>query len=390
MAMATGVKANNLPFLAIWGVTVAPCWKLLSKRAVVTGVVAVAAVMVSFLPIAIANAKYGGDWTGAAQEGLEFRAPNPLVRIEGNIGVLLLHNLMPPVAPFAKRWNTQIAPRFESKAINKAFNTGPSDPLLEAEELATEESTGLGLGVCALLAVSVISAMRYRERGVWPKFNRLQLWVMFGAVIGTGALWAIAYAKSGARFLDGYYPFLILPLLLLPGQSRVVRNRWWAGAVVASALLAAVPLALSPARPLVPLQTVLGGLQRLGFSGSVMSRAQTVVSVYARRAESFEPALKLLPPDTKVLGYISFDDPEAALWKPFGSRVVVHICPEDTGASLRAKGITYILSHDSATRRFPMPFMDWLAQVNGELVCGIPLTLRAGLGQDMWHLVRLR
>lgn len=57
---------------------------------------------------------------------------------------------------------------------------------------------------------------------------------------------------------------------------------------------------------------------RLGRNG--------VYSVYRERAHAFEPALALTPPEVKRLGMVTFDDPEATLWRPYGSRRILHVC----------------------------------------------------------------
>jgi hypothetical protein len=116
-----------------------------------------------------------------------------------------------------------------------------------------------------------------------------------------------------------------------------------------------------------------------------------VYSIYAERPQAFDPALRCLPPQVKVIGAVTGDDPEMALWKPFGSRRVVHVCPGDSAEQLRALGMIYVLvSGPKFPSLFHISLDDWLSKMNGEIIQTIPLNLRAGEPAAPWHLVRLR
>ena len=85
------------------------------------------------------------------------------------------------------------------------------------------------------------------------------------------------------------------------------------------------------------------------------------------------------------------DDPETGLWKPFGSRRVVHVCAGDTAEALHRAGIHYVLvSAQKFPILIPTPFDDWLAGIHGEIIQTIPLNLRAGQPPVNWLLVKLR
>jgi hypothetical protein len=55
------------------------------------------------------------------------------------------------------------------------------------------------------------------------------------------------------------------------------------------------------------------------------------------------PLRSALPPDEKLVGVITFDDPETSLWRPFGSRKILHVAPDDTGEQIRRWGVRYVL-----------------------------------------------
>jgi hypothetical protein len=155
--------------------------------------------------------------------------------------------------------------------------------------------------------------------------------------------------------------------------------------------MAAALLVISQARPLFPAQTILGKIQAAHPDSKLLARVQEVYSVYRDRGHAFAPALDLLPSDLKVLGLITYDDPETSLWQPFGSRRIIHVCPDDSSAYLKAEGIEYILAKDELFgTRFPA-MDDWLKTVNATVVQPIQLNLRAsGIFKDKdWTLVKL-
>jgi hypothetical protein len=91
------------------------------------------------------------------------------------------------------------------------------------------------------------------------------------------------------------------------------------------------------------------------------------------------------------LGLISADDPETSLWRPFGSRRIVHVRRDDTPDKLRQEGIKYVLVKSNfLTQYFQLSLEQWLAQNNGQLLRRLPLELRAGTGPSEWFLIQLR
>src|SRR5207245_1355240 len=114
-ALLTGAKASNLPLLLPWAVALVPL--LLSKQRVprrstldarhwsLLPLLIGLALLVSFLPTAILNVRYCGDWSGLALERSGMDMKNPLVGLWGNSSLFLLDNLVPPFFPAASWWN---------------------------------------------------------------------------------------------------------------------------------------------------------------------------------------------------------------------------------------------------------------------------------------------
>lgn len=115
-----------------------------------------------------------------------------------------------------------------------------------------------------------------------------------------------------------------------------------------------------------------------------------VYSVYARRNDAFAAVRDGLPSGLKVLGMITYDDPETSLWRPWGARRIEHVCPSDTAADLKARGIEYILLHQEVFEQwFDRPLDVWLEKMNARIVQKIPVDLRASRGPRDWYLVKL-
>src|SRR5581483_341856 len=252
IALLTGANASNLPLMLPWIIAIWPQRRLLRQRLPGTALIALLAVVVSFVPTAILNAYYCGDWSGAKLEPPVMLAGNPLVGLAGNGFQLLLDNFWPPFCPFAAAWNEHAAetlPRALAVVSNQ-FNNG----IFHVGELPTEDWAGIGAGVGILLVICVMA--RLFEASARPVPGRLTI------LIWAPWLALLAYAaKSGmdtaARLIAPYYP-LLLPLLLAgTGPDRIVRRRWWRRLVGLHLMVAAAVVVLTPDRPLWPARMIL-------------------------------------------------------------------------------------------------------------------------------------
>jgi hypothetical protein len=92
----------------------------------------------------------------------------------------------------------------------------------------------------------------------------------------------------------------------------------------------------------------------------------------------------------KVLGLVTYDDPETSLWRPFGKRRIEHIRPEDSADDLEARGIKYaLIKGEGFEQWFGCSLDEWIKRMNAEVVQVIPLNLRASAGPRDWRLVKL-
>jgi hypothetical protein len=394
VALLTASKTSNLPLLLPWLVAIYPALPSLNRRVVATIGVAAASVVASFLPMAVENYRHCGDWTGQAAEQSQFGKGNPVL-VAANNGVLLVtQNFTPPVFPLAKRFNASIQKRMPTKLrsdLEACFEIGGAHWTFD--EMQAEEGAGLGFGVSVLLLVSLFGRMKrfapvddVAKPGMSVFAARL---IRLSALVSLLGYMVKAAMTAAARLITPYYAVLIPSVLAGGSQARVVRSAWWRWMAIAMQLLAAGLLVISPSRPLWPAKHVLTSLDKGG--NATLTRAITVYSLYGERANAFAPILEKLPGDASVLGFISFDNPETSLWRPFGSRRVVHVTPEDTGEVLRQKGVKYVLvSSGEFGWMFNTTLDEWMTKVNGELAWIMPLSLRASRGPVDWFLVKLK
>lgn len=395
-ALMTGAKSSNLPLLLPWAVAILPSLKLILRWPVRALAVCGIAIFASFLPTAVLNAHFCGDWAGVTLEGDQPHG-NLFFRTGANLALTSVQNLTPPVFPPAGAWN-QFAQKIMPAGLNARLHqtlTESAAAEFHAEDLQIEENAGLGFGVTILLIISVVVTAATRgaflnfrfdsPAAAWQTFLRLSPWISMLLLLSQSEVYPIG------RILAPYYA-LLLPLFLAnPAHQPLVKKCWWRGSAFAVFVLAAGLLVVSPARPLFPVNVFLEAIHAAAARHPALARVETVYSIYHDRWDAFAPARAALPPDLKILGLVTYDDPETSLWRPFGSRRVIHVCPQDTAADLKRRGIEYVLvKTDGFESRFGCPPGDWLRRMNARIVQIIPLQLRASANSADWELVELK
>ncbi len=123
-ALLTGAKASNLPLLLPAAILIFAVLPLLRKKIAATALVILLAALVSFLPTAILNFHYLGDWSGLSIEHKGMDMKNPVVGVWGNALLIAFNNFIPPLCPFAGWWNQHaltLLPQFISRADGGEF-----------------------------------------------------------------------------------------------------------------------------------------------------------------------------------------------------------------------------------------------------------------------------
>jgi len=392
-ALMTAGKATALPLCLAVAAAFWPALPVLRRRVAATIGVALIGVLASFLPSAVLNARHCGDWSGLKAEHNEFQQGKPLLRVANNSVLLLIQNFTPPLFPFAGAWNRavqRVMPASWRTELERWFEPGGAH--WEAAEMEIEEFASLGLGVSGMLLVSLVAGISYARRQA-PRSTASGSKAQTALILGCSWIAFLALlSKSGigdiGRISAPYYLVLAPTFLLGPCQSMVVRSKWWQRLAAVVLAMAGVLVVVSPSRPLWPAQWVLS---RAGAKKHpILEHARLVYELHATRADALAPARELLPPGVPVVGLVSFDDPETSLWRPFGSRRVEHITPEDTVDRCHERGISYVLIHrTSFTQIFKEPLEGWINRMNAQVVGKVTLKLKGTLDADDWVLVKL-
>ncbi len=385
-ALLTGAKASNLPLLLPWAILILPVLPLLRTNAVVTALVVILAAVVSFLPTAILNSIYCGDWSGAVLERSVMTVKNPLIGLAGNSFQLLVGNFCPPFFPFAGWWNahaTEIVPR-ALVSISTHFDIG----FFQLGELPIEDSAGIGLGLSLLLVVSPIGGFFVRE----SSHRCLPPYLL--ALIAPWVSLLVYAMKSGmitpARLIAPYYPLLIPLLLIGAGQSQIVRRAWWNVLVGFTLLMALFVLVLLHDRPLWPAQTILAKLAERHPENHLIARAREVYAVYAQRCDPLPQVRALLPPDLRIVGFIGAeDDNDISLWLPLGSRHVEHFLLTDPPEHFRQQGVEYVIVSEINLQLRNVALDDWLKKTDARVVASTNGILKVAEGPKTWYLVQI-
>jgi hypothetical protein len=192
--------------------------------------------------------------------------------------------------------------------------------------------------------------------------------------------------SCGARYLAPYYLLVVMGLLRNDTQATLLKQGWWRmGAYIAMGL-SGLLLVVSPARPLWPARWFCAHFEVQLQQSHLGTRALTTYGVYGERAEAFGPALKVLPADATVLGFVTGDDPEASLWRPFGARRIRHVIADEGGEMVRQRGIKYVLVKDELLVE---SWEHWLRRMNARSLAAVSLRLRGSRGPYFWHLAEL-
>jgi hypothetical protein len=392
-AFLTATKVSDLPLLLPWAVVVFPLLVLLIRRPAATLAVVVLAAGVSFLPTAVLNIHYGGDWAGLAIEHSVIEMKHPLVGIWGN-ALLLLKNLAPPIFPLAGWWNQSaltILPHGLMAPMVANFEPG----FHSVGELPTEDGAGLGFGVSFLLMVSVVAVwwVRPASRGKWVANGCIPRWLRRLALVAPWISLLAYFVKAAMmdlpRHLSAYYP-LLLPLVLMgAGQAVIVQRCWWRTLAWGVVLLAVPVVVLVPGRPLWPAQTILSRLTAWKPNQRLLQRALTVYSVYNVRSDPLADVRALLPQGLKVVGFMgTADDLDISLWRPFGSRRVEHILLSESPEQIRQRHIQYAVVGEVNLLENNTTLAEWQKRTGAELVATATATTTVFQGQRHWYVVR--
>lgn len=396
IALLTGAKASNLPLCLMWLVAVAPLWRCFRERLVATGLIAVLALLVSFVPTAVLNIKYVGSWSGLQLERPGIEMKNPLVGLWGNPLVLAVNNLCPPVFPMAKWWNEHAlehVPAVVRDPLTRNFEPGFQEVL----EIPTEDWAGIGPGLSILMLLAAGYAAAFYFRGAFGDWNRTALppgvlkMVLLAPWIGLAAYCAKSGMVTPGRLIAPYYPLLLPSLLAGAAQVKLVRQCWWRWLAGLVFLAAFAVLIVTPPRPLWPAQTILSKAAENHPDSRQLNRALASYTVYRIRPDPLAAVRASLPAELKVVGFLGTEDElDISLWKPYSQRRVIHIKLGDSAEQIRARKITYAVVNGLHFLQEQASLDDWLKQARAEMVADITATVTLRAGEQHWYVVRFK
>jgi hypothetical protein len=315
-ALLSGIKASNLPLLLPCAIAILPSWRLALSRRLATATVLAVCLAMSFIPTAILNRHYTGDWTGDPTNADHLKAADPTSGIIGNTLQAAYINLTPPFVPHAADLN-RAATRLIPPPLAQRLAVGFPRFRLEVNELPQEEVAGLGIAI-SLLVLSCLASGPPPTRTVLPA-----RWIIAGGWIALAVFAASLGSEATGRLLAPYYFLPIAGVLRLGSSDRHARQYLWRALAVAAALTAVPALILTPSRPLIPAAQIASAVAHHYPNNAIAARAAAVYTNYRQRPYAFAPVLAALPATAVRLDVIAGkDDPEATMWRPFGHRVV--------------------------------------------------------------------
>jgi hypothetical protein len=388
-ALMTGAKSGNLPLLLPWCVVFAPAALPLLARPWSSLAIMMAAGLVSFLPTALLNYHYCGDWSGLVLEVPELKAHSHCVAVAVNSAIFLLSNFAPTFFPWAGWWNQHALALLPNRVTGMMLANFQSNFYL-LSELPGEEKSGLGFGLSCLLAGSALAAW-LRPSSRPPRHLGWRRWLVLAAPYG--ALFFF-FANSGmmslTRLVSPYYPLLLPALLAAPAAEVVVRQRWWRRATVLVLLLALAAVVLTPSRPLWPWQTILARANDAGTHSHFINRVKAVYSVYADRSDPLFRARAAMPEDCPVIGFAGGDnDTEISFWRPYSHRRVECILPGDSAMDVRVRHIEYAAVGEVYLSIYHLTLQEWLQKYHATLLATVTGTMTVSHGPHQWYVVRL-
>jgi hypothetical protein len=385
--LLTGVKGSNLPLILPVAAAIWPAMRLAEKRFASSLAVLALSLLVSYLPTAAMNLRHTGDWAGDPHNLEKNKVEKPLAGILGNGLQLGLQSLEPPFLPLARNVEIWVWDRFPEKLQTVLRNDFPRF-VVGFRELPQEESAGVGIGITVIALVSIVAAWRFRRRNPVPPIVRARPGMVVGVLTWVALLVYMAKLGSEAtsRLISAYYPLLLLPLLLNPAQNFLARQRWYNALAVCAGSIALMAVILTPSRPLWPAGPFFDWAVERFPNNGLLAHAKTVYTVYRARSDLFAALRRKIPESVHDIGVIEgSDDTEASLWRPFGTRRVVHV---STWEHSRNPDLRWFVVNDRFVGQgSPEAFDQWLQHGGGTLVARQTLIEKVGRGLETWSVV---
>ena len=382
-AAMTGIKATTLPLglpLGIYWLWVGAT--TVGWRRILPLVIGVSplAILLSFLPIALACSVHTGKWNGNPNDRHGFEPKNPIAGLIGNSIEFTMGLITPPVLPGAHAISKKMVAPLEKTSWYQWVKTNYTclNPSLNPE-MPSEESAGIGMGI-TLLCVTVAVYTLIHRRNPKVKIHLIQ-WVLVSSI---GFALFLFMCKSGVggtkRLTVPFIPFLILGYLIAIRPAALLASRGTNFLSLFPSICLLPALFLNPNRPILPITWVT---DLPGFPPSIQVRTDLVYLSYAIRSDLLAPFRARIP-QGETVAFAGNDHPSTALFKPYGGNSrVTDLIPGNTEA------IQWIVgTPESIELRVGMSLAEWEAKSGFTKVYEEALVSRATTGPDQWLLYR--
>jgi hypothetical protein len=245
---------------------------------------------------------------------------------------------------------------------------------------------GLGFGLTWLAIGSTIAGwwLLRKRRAVAAFFRSLKWPFLASPWVALFAMLAILPAYGMPRYALVFYPFLILPMLLMDRNGTIVRSRAWKISALFVFLIAIVILVLTPVHPLWPAVTVIRSLQARFPHSASLQRARDVYEVFTQRADVFSEVRSVIPASEKRVGLVSNVDVEGSLWRPFGTRRFIHI-PSNASAE-QVKDLNCIVAKRDLLEFHWKDGVEHLSRLGFKKVTTVPVRQLASAPPLDWYI----
>lgn len=379
-ALLTCAKASNLPLLLPVAICVLAALIRHPKLIIPGAATSVFALTISFVPLAIANLNHTGTWTGSPNSIQNLK--NPVAGFVGNslqLGTASLAPALFPLAPSWNNWMSQAAVQKRLAVLRKDF----PEINLKLVEMASEEGSGIGLGVSASLILATLAAFR-RFRA--PHGRQFAIWVAVGFWISLLTVMTKLGNPSVPRIVACYYPGLVVLPLILFDTARVTRNRIWRASATILLLPIVPALLFSPARPIIRLDKAVAWLGAGNPKSHWVERLNVVYDVYSKRSDEHVAVRNLLPAGAKTIGFAGTDgDSEYSFWMPLGERRVQDLTPQPGKKLPSPQGLDAIVTSDwGSDDRFGITPEQMALALDWKILASVPIRRLASFGEVRW------
>jgi hypothetical protein len=196
-------------------------------------------------------------------------------------------------------------------------------------------------------------------------------------------------SESAARLAASYYAGIVIPLLALRSQGFLVTKPWWRLLAIVCALSVLPAVLLNPARPLLPVQSLMGFAEKHHIFPSLTSQARTVYSVYEGRNDHLAPVREHLPDGATLTGFVGTgDESEYSLLNPFGVRKIVDLKPLN-GRIPSLQSVNAILgSEGGINERYHLTAIELDRTVQGSIIWEGMMAVMARRQPMSWYVIK--